>query len=677
MINIDDNLRQLYKNDSLPNVSELSYKQLFLYFPGLNLTITNDPIVFDSFRLEESLCSESDLIFGSCESAQLKVTVADVVQDLKGQEMIVTQVVNGIYQMPLGTYKVESAKKQADLRFKDIVAYDRMAKFDIDVSAWYNGLSYPITLRDFRLGLCAYIGVEAVEQTLPNDSMQITKTISPTVLSGRDVLRRIAEINGTFGRITRYNKLKLIGLSNLGLYPSETLYPAEDLFPAESSEFLGSAGYKDSQYEEYEVQSIEKLQIREQEGDIGVTVGIGTNGYIIEGNFLVYGMSTAELTTVANNLFLMIKNKKYRPHTTNVVGLPYIEVGDAISIVTTTDVIETFVFKRVLTGVQALNDEISASGSEMREQDFGIATEIEQLKGQNVKITKEVGKISFEIDGPDGIWSQILQQAQEISLRVTSDAVDNKISVAISGIKLKANQIDLEGYTSINGKFAVLSDGTAQALEMQIANIEPIGSYTTCRALNITTQALLIEGKFLYEMYSRITHTHFNLMQDGSELYWNGSKLFAWNTQDLGDSTHRFGTVYLSSAPSVSSDRNAKHAIADLDDAYKRIIKECRPVIFKYNDGTSDRYHTGFVAQDVEELLNRIGLDPKDFAGLIKSPRYSECKEDGDFDPNSQITGYVYSLRYEEFIAPAVAVIQDQERELKELKALLKEKGVI
>ena len=39
--------------------------------------------------------------------------------------------------------------------------------------------------------------------------------------------------------------------------------------------------------------------------------------------------------------------------------------------------------------------------------------------------------------------------------------------------------------------------------------------------------------------------------------------------------------------------------------------------IYKYNDGTSDRYHTGFIAQDVESALNLAEISTKDFAGLV------------------------------------------------------------
>ena len=54
----------------------------------------------------------------------------------------------------------------------------------------------------------------------------------------------------------------------------------------------------------------------------------------------------------------MIKNKYYRPHNMIVTGLPYLEVGDSILINTRDDVIESFIFTRTLSGIQALKDSL-------------------------------------------------------------------------------------------------------------------------------------------------------------------------------------------------------------------------------------------------------------------------------------------------------------------------------
>lgn len=410
MLEIADELNLIYKNDAIPLSDSTADKQMFFYFPALDLTITNNQIKGESFQLTESICSEEDLTFGGCESAQMKVIVADIEQELKGQLVIVTQVVNGIYTMPFGSYVVESANRQSDRRFKDVVAYDRIKDKlgeSVDVSDWYKkyfSSTNSVTLKKFRIDFFSYVGLEIEEQELPNDSMIITKTIEPSVLKARDLARAIGEINGRFGHMTREDNFKYIGLDGFGLYPSDTLFPSEDLYPSDTGTVMGVGGYKSIVYEDYKVKPIDKLVIRSEEGDVGQSVGTGTNAYILQGNFLVYGKTSDELSVIANNIFKEIKGVEYRPHTTVMMGLPYLEVGDTISTVTTDDVIETFVFHRVLTGVQALTDTITATGSETRSQEINQNTQIIELENKALRISKSVDALSVELtDTAEGL----------------------------------------------------------------------------------------------------------------------------------------------------------------------------------------------------------------------------------------------------------------------------------
>ena len=110
-----------------------------------------------------------------------------------------------------------------------------------------------------------------------------------------------------------------------------------------------------------------------------------------------------------------------------------------------------------------------------------------------------------------------------------------------------------------------------------------------------------------------------------------------------------YGTWYDNSAAVVTSDINKKHDISEIGDAYDTVFDSLVPVRYKYNDGTSDRYHTGFIAQNVEESVSSAGLSTKDFAGLV-------ITDDGQ-----------YGLRYDEFIALCVRQIQLLKAQIKNL----------
>ena len=77
-------------------------------------------------------------------------------------------------------------------------------------------------------------------------------------------------------------------------------------------------------------------------------------------------------------------------------------------------------------------------------------------------------------------------------------------------------------------------------------------------------------------------------------------------------------------------------------------------MIYKYNDGTSDRYHSGFIAQPTKEALDSAGLTLKDFAGI--------CIENMGTDEE------VWRLRYEEFIALNTWKIQQLEKRIEQLE---------
>lgn len=111
------------------------------------------------------------------------------------------------------------------------------------------------------------------------------------------------------------------------------------------------------------------------------------------------------------------------------------------------------------------------------------------------------------------------------------------------------------------------------------------------------------------------------------------------------------GTNYFPWAGGVSggwattSDKKIKKNIEDLDERYSALFDLLKPVRYKYKKGTSDRYHTGMIAQDVEQSMSDAGLTDKEFAAMTK-------------ERNPETGNYDYALRYEEFIALCIDQIQ-------------------
>jgi len=129
------------------------------------------------------------------------------------------------------------------------------------------------------------------------------------------------------------------------------------------------------------------------------------------------------------------------------------------------------------------------------------------------------------------------------------------------------------------------------------------------------------------------------------------------NAIDLGYlSGARFDDIIATNGTIQTSDQNEKNTIADSDLGLD-FIKRLSPKSYKFNNKT--RTHYGLIAQDVETVLSDINKPTTDFAGFIK----------GDISEEQDGSSYRYGLRYNEFIAPLVKAIQEQQAIIEDLKS--------
>jgi hypothetical protein len=432
---------ELFKKDSID-------KQLTIETDDKTTKITNVELHQEQFELTESICSESELTIGSCEAAVLKFTVSNIFLPMKDKMITVKTVIDNNTANPfqIGRYKVYSDTPTADRTKRDIVAYD--ALYDVinaDVAEWYNTLlpdkDSVTTMKAFRDSFFGYFGIEQADAQLVNDDMKVEKTVEPEELSGATVLNCICEINGCFGHIGRDGRFHYIYLEQeiQGLYPRNNLYPADDLYPREpKSTRISKSLYISAQYEDFLVKTINKLQIRKEEDDIGVIVGSGTNAYVIQDNFLVYGKGSEELTGIANNIYGKIRGIIYRPFSADCKGNPCIEVGDAVRLPTRYEIIESYVLKRTLKGIQALRDNYEATGEEYRStQVNSVHKSIIQLKAKTNVLTRTIEETNSKIaDVASGLSSEIKQTATDIRAEVknTADGLSSSIEQTAESI---------------------------------------------------------------------------------------------------------------------------------------------------------------------------------------------------------------------------------------------------
>ena len=397
-------------------------KQMVISVVGTNQKIDNSMLEIGTFALEESLCSESELKFGACEANCVKFTARNTAGSIIGKKISIEETIDGDIEnpMPYGVFKVASDVPTADRTKRQITAYDAM--YDIintDVKSWYAGLSFPMTLKQFRNSFFAYLGIAQVETSLVNDSMMVNKTIVSTqtddssavteesAISGKTVVTAICEINGCFGNINREGKFEYVFLKAItsALYPAEDLFPADNLFPSDANTESMTGHYITFDYEDFKSKAITQLEIKTSEDNAGAIVGTAGNNYSITGNFLVSDKTGAELEQIANNLLPIMKQAAYTPiKSCTCVGNPCLTLGEPIRFNTTREIVETYLLQRTLTGVQSKRDSISAQGTQTH------SAKVNSIRDTIESVERRTGKLERNADHLQSTYEDLEEQ---------------------------------------------------------------------------------------------------------------------------------------------------------------------------------------------------------------------------------------------------------------------------
>lgn len=554
-----------YKNGSFFNDYEFDFKDL-------GYTITNDTLYQEAVTIKESICDSDDLVLGGCIASSCEFEVAEVAgRELAGLEFTARLLVNSGEDVivPIGKYRVDSAKRVDDKDYRKIVAYDALYDAQIDVSEWYNKVFYVVsqyeelitvgdiddlwehgdyyidnsgskpptfkyflngavpeelrdttyldtvtgklyeaqntskdennelyrwvevyqckrktqtkyiyattTLKKLRESLLNYLNIPFVEQDIINDDITISRTIDTNEngeLLGTDMLRYICEVNAGFGKMNREGKFEVISLLSPGLYPEETLYPSEELYPEDHYEPIASdensASYISTSYEEYEVEGITGVIIKGDSDNVGELAGTKDNPYVISGNPLLYGSTAEKLKEIGQKIYEQIKGYIYRPNTTTLDGLPYLETGDYFVLIKeNSDDIGSFIFSRTLSGVQALKDTYESKGNKLRVNEDVQTSELMYLQSRTAKIQKSVDGVSIELANLDeNTSSRFEQTASKIEAEVkrannAEGELSGRITVTAGEITQEVTRAKAEEAT-LSGRITVTAGEITQ-----------------------------------------------------------------------------------------------------------------------------------------------------------------------------------------------------------------------
>ena len=301
----------------------------------------------------------------------------------------------------------------------------------------------------------------------------------------------------------------------------------------------------------------------------------------------------------------------------------------------------------------------------------GLQASISNLDGAITNIKADVNGIratvSTKIDATQA--QSIFDQSAEGFTLAASSGEDGTV------FKLKYNGALIASTGSIDVCVdAVNIYGTLTATKLRGGSISVVdddnnecGTIQTTYAsssdykLDISSSAMELFAEdgslFIASGWDRSNKYHASIEVDGNseEVQIKGDVIpNADDVYNLGSPNFVWSAIYCSTNELNGSDRNIKNSIEALPEKYVRMFDLVEPKRYKLNNGTSGRYHTGFIAQEVETAMQKCGITSQEFAGWAAAKR-----KDGS---------ETYFLRYSEFIPVLWAKVREQEERLKRLE---------
>lgn len=711
---INSNLKEKYWDSATD-------KQMVISVVGTNQKIDNSMLEIGTFALEESLCSESELKFGACEANCVKFTARNTAGNIIGNTISIEETIDGDSQnpMPYGVFKVASDVPTADRTKRQITAYDAM--YDIintDVKSWYAGLSFPMTLKQFRDSFFEHLGIAQVETSLVNDSMTVNKTIVATQtddssavteessISGKTVVTAICEINGCFGNINREGKFEYVFLKAItsALYPAEDLFPADNLFPSDANTESMTGHYITFDYEDFQSKAITQLEIKTSEDNAGAIVGTAGNNYSITGNFLVSDKTGAELEQIANNLLPIMAQAEYTPiKSCTCVGNPCLTLGEPIRFNTTREIVETYLLQRTLTGVQSKRDSISAQGTQTHSVKVNsIRDTIESVQRRTSKLERNADHLqSTYEDLEQQTSSKFEQTANSIAAEVNrAQKAEGQLDASlelklgrdendqvISMINASADQIVLRGNRLIVecNNFELDGSGRVHIIESllfdsgEVSGVEILGhdgrnnallqnvkldllSVTDANGENLATESYVDNSLSDYATKSELPSGYFTdvdyTLNDKSTTKYSPRHFNKVSNFGSRESTLDIEGLLISIP---SSDKRLKNNIQSLRDIKSVYMAMC-PVEYTWKPGYITQ-HTGLqfglIAQDLEKILQDAGLSD---SGLVLKENAEEDEKAIHGDSKT------WKIDKENLHAMHIQMIQMQQKEIELLQ---------
>ncbi len=297
-----------------------------------------------------------------------------------------------------------------------VTAYDTMSKLDADFSGWLraNQAQFPKTIWQLVQLACQRAGVTLASSSLPINGSYSVQAFYADDLTCRQIISWAAEAAGCYAHMNADGKLQFLTYTDKRSTAKITPDGASN----------STAYYADSlSYEDYTVKAVEKVQIRQSDSDVGVIYPdstTATNTYAVQGNLLLTTGTEANLKTVAQNLYNVLKSVTYTPCKVAVPSGSGLACGQIVHVKDARGrEFDTYLMSATISSGKASFESV---GSASRESSSAVNSQsYKNLTGKMLEIKTSVDGLEVKASDLTGKYTDLKATVDGLSAEVKKD----------------------------------------------------------------------------------------------------------------------------------------------------------------------------------------------------------------------------------------------------------------
>lgn len=315
----------------------------------------------------------------------------------------------------VGVFYAEKPTRTKRNSYK-VTAYDTMSKLDADFSGWLhaNQAQFPKTIWQLVQLACQRAGVTLASSSLPINGSYSVQAFYADDLTCRQIISWAAEAAGCYAHMNADGKLQFLTYTDKRSTVKITPDGASN----------STAYYADSlSYEDYTVKAIEKVQIRQSDSDVGVIYPdstTATNTYAVQGNLLLTTGTEANLKSVVQNLYTVLKNVTYTPCKVSVPSSSGLACGQIVHVKDARGrEFDTYLMSATISSGKA---SFKSVGSASRESSSAVNSQsYKNLTGKMLEIKTSVDGLEVKASDLTGKYTDLKATVDGLSSEVKKD----------------------------------------------------------------------------------------------------------------------------------------------------------------------------------------------------------------------------------------------------------------